>query len=145
MNDDTTALLAQNLLWSAGGLVVGMLLAALLFRVAGTTRAERLRQLVGMIIVILLIGSQITYYRTTAQARDQTECYRPFYVGVSEALASRTPDTNATSDAQIELLRATAGGDPQATREAIEVYIATLQRQKANRAQQPIPQPPDCG
>lgn len=144
MTSDTTDLLAQNLLWSGGGLLVGMVLAALMFRIAGTTRAERLRQLGGLIVIVLLAGSQVTYYRTTADARDQTECLRPYFIAVSAALASRGPDTDATADAEIALLRRTLEGDPIRSRNAILDHIDALQRQKANRAAQPIPQPPDC-
>lgn len=149
------------LLWSGGGLVLGLLLGyfgrkALEATVnttpqgptktrstfaIGARRIEIKRALSvmgGIIVLLLAVVSSVRYYQVTA-------CQADYNRGVQRALFERSDASRQETEAQIKLLTSQSSGDPAAGRAAILEYITALQELERARAVNPLPNPDQCG
>ncbi|MFA7264898.1 MAG: hypothetical protein WC054_01060 [Candidatus Nanopelagicales bacterium] len=142
--------LYSALLWSGGGFVLGWATCWLAIRSAQAdatttggkrvraTKFELFRSFVGLAILILVVLSGISYYRTTS-------CQITYNKAVSQALTDRSEAQRVETQAQVELLTATLAGDREAAARETQKYISAIRELERVRAAAPLPPPPNCG
>lgn len=96
------------------------------------------RACLGVLLLLILLMSGISYYRTTS-------CQTAYNQDVSESLAARADYQAREAEAQIRLLTAQLSGNRDVARRATLEYIDALRDLARARDENPVPPPPDCG
>lgn len=131
--------LLSHLVAGVAGFVGGLAVAHWI-RVAHLTRADTLRALTGLLVVMLVGWAVLSTYRAAADLAELAACEQTRNTRFAAALEQRAEATTAGNAAQREFLAALADPDitPGARAAAFEAYLAALDRIDAARAAAPL-------
>lgn len=166
----SAAIILSNFIFSIGGFILGFVVARIGQRVEEVSevivdgdkpvalkpRKTRFswRQALGVVVLLLAIGSTIT---SAVASRDQrvsaeqmrriAECQAEFNRAYRLAIAERSEAANAERQSMRAMLEVilNPGATPEVRREAVTKYYQSLDRADQTRAQNPLPSTDRCG
>ncbi|MGH3993501.1 MAG: hypothetical protein ACRDSN_13695 [Pseudonocardiaceae bacterium] len=159
----SAAYLVSSALWSVGGLLVGYGMGRVVrdveqvhaavttedppsrHPVRGPRRRPRGQTMIGVLVLVVAVGSTIGYARATADLAAVTECQTRVNEQFRAALTARSDAAGAELAAKLPMLQTMADtGDLAASRAAIRAYLVSVIDLEAARTRSPLPPPASC-